>query len=96
MFKIFKKNSNKIKVEENSTFSKIVEAICLVNPEVTSDNVKLKTRLEHLGIDSIKFMNLLISFEDILGKDIEDFIDEIDVSKLETVDDIVLLIEKIK
>lgn len=42
-----------------------------------------------LGIDSIKFMNLLIGLEDVIGKDIEDVIEDVDFSDLKTIDDVV-------
>ena len=96
MFKIFKRKSIEKTKEKDSVFSVIIDAICSVNPEIKRETIKEESELEHLGIDSIKFMNLLISFEDILGKDIEDFVDEIDVSKLRTVNDIVILLKKIK
>lgn len=57
-------------------------------PDISSKEITQETQLEDLGIDSIKFMNLIISFEDILGRDMEDFIDEIDITKIQTIKDI--------
>ncbi|GGA81106.1 acyl carrier protein [Puia dinghuensis] len=50
----------------------------------------LDTNLKDLGFDSIKFMNLVLSLEDVVGKDIEDIISEIDdLSSINTIRDVV-------
>ena len=96
MFKLFKKNKKNKDNIQNSPLEKVIDIISTAIPDVNKKEIKQNSRLEDLGVDSIKFMNLVISFEEILDKDIEDFIDDIDISALQTVNDIVLLMEKLK
>ena len=55
-----------------------------------SEKIKLtaKTKIESLGIDSIKYINLFINLEEIIGKELEDIVDSFDLSSIKTVDDI--------
>jgi len=52
--------------------------------------ITAQTRLKDLGFDSIKFMNLILSFEDVINKDIEEIIDKIDnLALINTVQDVI-------
>ena len=52
--------------------------------------------IDTLGIDSIKYINLFISLEEIIGKDLEDIVDSIDLSSIKTVNDVVELAKELQ
>lgn len=75
----------------------VVDVICSVcELNVNDHSVSLDSSIKDLGIDSIRFMNLLISIEDVIGCEIEDIIEGIEFSELKTVGDIVELVKKFK
>ncbi len=77
--------------------NQVVDLICGVcELEVNDQSVSLDSSIKDLGIDSIRFMNLLISIEDVIGREIEDIIEGIEFSELKTVGDIVELVKKFK
>lgn len=77
--------------------SHVIELICSVcELEFKSQEIELSSPIKDLGIDSIRFMNLLISIEDIIGRDIEDIIEGIEFSEINTVGDVVELVKKFK
>ena len=95
MFKIFNKKKQEISSED--CFNKVCDALYEVMPEELR-NIELlpKTKIETLGIDSIKYINLFISLEEIIGKELDEVVDAIDVSSIKTVDDIVKLVNELK
>ncbi len=89
-----KKNKDKISNSEGELFDLTCNALREVMPE-HSKQTKLteNTNINSLGIDSIKYLNLLISFEDIIGKNLEDIVEQIDITKLNTIKDLVELLK---
>jgi acyl carrier protein len=54
------------------------------------------TRLLDIGFDSIKFTNLLLNLEDIVDVDIQTLAEEMDLASLQTMGDIIRLVEKLR
>jgi acyl carrier protein len=54
------------------------------------------TSLASLGLDSMKYINLLLSLEDIIGKDLDEVAEHIDLAKLTKVGDLVALVERLR
>lgn len=55
-----------------------------------------ETRLEDIGFDSIKYIHLLLSLEDIVKADLEKIVSEMDLSSINTIKDIHELLVRIK
>ena len=89
---------SKKKQEVSSTeFELLNDLIIKILPE-NRRNVVLtpKTRFLDLGFDSMQFINLLLSLEDIINKDLEEVVAEIDIATIETIDDVVKVLKKLK
>lgn len=54
------------------------------------------TPLQSLGMDSMKYINLLLSLEDIIGRDLDEVAEHIDLARLVTVGDLVTLVERLR
>ncbi|MFY1650472.1 acyl carrier protein [Solwaraspora sp. WMMB762] len=54
------------------------------------------TSLQSLGMDSMKYINLLLSLEDIIGKELDEVAEYIDLSEITTVGDLVTLVERLR
>jgi acyl carrier protein len=54
------------------------------------------TSLESLGLDSMKYINLLLSLEDIIGRDLDEVAEHIDLAKLTKIGDLVALVERLR
>ncbi|WP_431911892.1 acyl carrier protein [Micromonospora carbonacea] len=54
------------------------------------------TPLRSLGMDSMKYINLLLSLEDIIGKELDEVAEHIDLSEITTVGDLVSLVERLR
>jgi acyl carrier protein len=52
--------------------------------------------LESLGMDSMKYINLLLSLEDIIGKELDEVAEHIDLAQITTVGDLVALVERLR
>jgi len=90
--------SKKKQGEKNSNeFELLSNLIKKILPE-DRRNVELtpKTRFTDLGFDSMQFINLLLSLEDIINKDLEEIVAEIDIATLETIDDVVKVLKILK
>ncbi|MCX6180716.1 MAG: acyl carrier protein [Bacteroidetes bacterium] len=75
----------------------VINLVCSVcEIEIKDHNVELNSSIKDLGIDSIRFMSLLIGIEEIIDCEIEDVIAEIEFSELKTVGDIAELVKKFK
>lgn len=89
MLKFFgSKSKKKSDQNQQETFEKVAAVI----KEITEDEdleIIPETRLEDLGFDSIRFMNLILSLEDLVEKDIEEIVEEIDITQIATVQDVV-------
>ena len=96
MFRLLKKkeiNPN----ADNDCFLEICDALREVMP-IDRQGVLIKktTEIESLGIDSIKYINLFVNLENIIGRDLDEIIDEIDLSSIVIVEDLVLLVKNLK
>ena len=95
MFSRFRKKHTE--TDSNECFEQICKALKEVMPTELKDMVlKKDTNIEILGIDSIKYINLFISLEEIIGKELEEIVDLIDLSSIKTVNDIVELVIKLQ
>jgi acyl carrier protein len=95
MLKLF----NKKKAVKNSddVYFQICEALKEVMPEEYRDKeLYSETQIETLGIDSIKYINLFISLEEIIGKELTEIVDSIDLASIKTVNDIVELVHELR
>jgi acyl carrier protein len=54
------------------------------------------TPLQSLGMDSMKYINLLLSLEDIIGKELDEVAEYIDLSEITTVGDLVAMVERLR
>jgi len=54
----------------------------------------LDTTLEEIGFDSIKFINLMLSLEDVINADLEVIAADIDVASINTINDLVIIVDK--
>jgi len=54
------------------------------------------TPLRSLGMDSLKYINLLLSLDDIIGKELDEVAEHIDLSEITTVGDLVALVERLR
>lgn len=54
------------------------------------------TPLQTLGMDSMKYINLLLSLEDIIGKELDEVAEYIDLAAITTVGDLVALVERLR
>jgi acyl carrier protein len=54
------------------------------------------TTLQSLGMDSVRYINLLLSLEDIIGKELDEVAEHIDLSEIITVGDVVALVERLR
>lgn len=61
-----------------------------------SANLSPSTTLASLGMDSMKYINLLLSLEDIIGKELDEVAEHIDLAEIITVGDLVALVERLR
>jgi acyl carrier protein len=54
------------------------------------------TPLHSLGMDSMKYINLLLSLEDIIGRELDEVAEHIDLAEVLTVGDLVALVERLR
>jgi acyl carrier protein len=52
--------------------------------------------LQSLGMDSMKYINLLLSLEDIIGKELDEVAEHIDLAHLVTIGDLVAMVERVR
>ncbi len=100
MFNLFKKKIKK-KSEKNtvfvvSTLDTVKRLISDVIEDIDQNTIQPEVELENLGLDSIKFLNILLAFENVLEIDLEYMVEKIDLSTIQTVQDIVNLIEELR
>lgn len=90
------------KQKDKKSRSQILEEVLALIRKVSNnelDQVELEPRmnLKELGFDSIKFMNLVLNLEDVIGKDIEEIIDEVNnLAMINTIEDVVDLVEELR
>ncbi|HEX3961490.1 MAG TPA: hypothetical protein VHZ03_33515 [Trebonia sp.] len=54
------------------------------------------TLLRSLDMDSLKYINLLLSLDEIIGKELDEVAEHIDLSEITTVGDLVALVERLR
>lgn len=82
--------------------NEIFEEICVILKEFIigeeAQNIVLEpsTELESLGIDSVKYINLFLNLEDVIGKELDEVAEFIDMENIQTVNDLVELVQELK
>ena len=90
---LFKKNSKSIDKDEQQVINLIND---LLDDEYKGVVLTENTVLEDVGFDSIKYMQLLLSLEDVVKKDVEEIISTIDLFSIKTIKDILIFVSDIK
>jgi acyl carrier protein len=100
MFKRFNKKvkstSEDLPVDADSSLVLVKKLISGVFENLDSNSIQLETELEYLGLDSIKFLNILLGFQDAFEMDLDDIVEMVDLSKLHKVRDLVNLADEFK
>jgi acyl carrier protein len=89
-FKLFnsrKKISSSTSIEE-LVFQKVRE---ILPHDIKGIELKPEIKFAELGIDSVKYINLLYGLEDILNMDIEEIADQVDLYSINTIGDVIQL-----
>jgi acyl carrier protein len=95
MINIFSKRKQEEKnCSEFELLSNLIKGI--LPEEKRTIELTLKTRFTDLGFDSIQFINLLLSLEDIINKDLEEIVAQIDIASIETIEDVVKVLKTLK
>jgi len=95
MINIFKKKE--IVISTNESFEQIKQLVTTILGDDTQQiDLKLDTKFEDIGFDSIKFINLLLGLEDLIDIDLETIAAEIDPASIQTLNDVVQLLDKLK
>ena len=82
------------KIDDFALVKNIIKDI--LSEDLREIEIKLESRFDDLGFDSIKFIGLILNLEDVVDKDIDDIVSEIDLSSLQTVSDVVNFIKGLK
>jgi|WetSurMetagenome_2_1015567.scaffolds.fasta_scaffold127140_2 acyl carrier protein len=93
----FSKKNNKPNLGQDENFE-LVKTLVLDLLKSQSGDIELTrdTKFEDIGFDSIKFINLLLSLEDLINVDLEVLAAEIDPTSIQKISDVVSLVEKLK
>lgn len=72
--------------------------VAMLGEDVADRQAELSpsTTLQSLGMDSMKYINLLLSLEDIIGKELDEVAEHIELSEINTVGDLVALVERLR
>lgn len=70
--------------------------IAMLGEDGAKADLSPSTPLQSLGMDSMKYINLLLSLEDIIGKELDEVAEYIDLSEIITVGDLVALVERLR
>lgn len=85
-----------------STQASLYDEVCRVLIAMLGEDAALKgdltpsTSLQSLGMDSMKYINLLLSLEDIIGKELDEVAEHIDLAEINKVGDLVALVERLR
>jgi acyl carrier protein len=100
---MFKRFNKKIKstgdsepLDINSSFGLVKKLISDVFEDLDQNSIEPELELEILGLDSIKFLNILLGFQDALNMELDDIVAMVDLPKLKTVQDMVDLADEFK
>jgi len=74
---------------------RVVVAI-LGDETVHQADLSPSTSFQSLGMDSMKYINLLLSLEDIIGKELDEVAEHLDPAQITTVGDLVALVERLR
>ena len=100
MFKRFNKKIKTISedkpVDPDSSLGLVRKLISGVFEDLDPNSIQPETELEYLGLDSIKFLNILLGFQDAFEMDLDDIVAMVDLSKLHAVKDLVNLADEFK
>lgn len=97
MFKrLFGPGSAKQKEPDDTIYLFIRETIVKILPDGKTGNINAETRLDSLGFDSIMYIDLILSLETIVNKDLDEIVDEVDLSAIQTVGDVVQLVHRLR
>ena len=100
MFERFKKKeeskSHDIPEGTKASLGLVKKLISNVFEDLDQNSIQPEVKLEYLGLDSIKFLNVLLGFQDELDMDLDDIVEMVDLSKLHTVQDLVDLTDEFK
>lgn len=82
--------------EQGDSFKLVSEAIkSLLPDDLKQHTLTGETRLHELGFNSIQYINLVFQLESLSNKGLEEIAGEMDLSELQTVGDIVELVERL-
>lgn len=82
--------------EQGDSFTLVNEAIrSLLPDDLKQHTLTAETRLQELGFNSIQYINLVFQLESLSNKGLEEIAGEMDLSELQTVGDIVELVERL-
>ncbi|MEU9336634.1 acyl carrier protein [Streptomyces sp. NPDC048290] len=72
--------------------------VAMLGEDVAERRAELSasTPLQSLGMDSMKYINLLLSLEDSIGKELDEVAEHIELSEVATVGDLVALVERLR
>lgn len=90
-------NKNLKKNEKSDSYDIVVNLIKeVLSEDISAVTISLDSKLEELGFDSIKFINLMLNLENYIEKDLEEIAEAVDLSELQTVNDIIILVDRLK
>jgi acyl carrier protein len=92
MFKNIFNKAKKTTPDESQDFDQVYRMLRDLLPDVKEADLKPDTRLEALGFDSIKYINLVLTLEDVVNMGMEEIVGEIDLASVQTIRDVVNLI----
>ena len=100
MFKRFnKKTKNNVEdtpVDPDSSLALVKKLISDVFEDLDQNSIQPETELEYLGLDSIKFLNILLGFQNALDMELDEIVAKVDLPKLLNVQDLVNLADEFK
>ncbi|RZK04163.1 MAG: hypothetical protein EOO46_17265 [Flavobacterium sp.] len=94
MFGLFKKNQRS--KSANIFFERISLVIKQTMPRLKFHKITEATTFEELEFNSIDYINLLLSLEDVVNMDLEEIVEKVDLSTVSTIGGLVNLIASLK
>jgi acyl carrier protein len=91
---LFRKNDNPPSSDEFKLVCKLIRDI--LPKDKSNITLNPETKLLEIGFDSIKYIQLLLNLENIVDKDIETIVSNVELSEIQNVEDVVRLVKKLK